>query len=64
MAQSNNPNFAKLHTWTEKQLIMLVLVELRLQTRMLAEDINYEHDLDQARLEIMNDNDVVSGDAD
>lgn len=60
---TNNPLTARLGQFSEHQLLVLILTELKLQTLLLAENMDSDRDLDEARIEIMNTRDIVSGDA-
>lgn len=62
-AQSNSPSRSALAQYSEHQLLVMILTELRVQTQLQADEYDADLDLDDLRVQVMNANDIVTGDA-
>lgn len=59
---TNNPSQSPLQTYSEQQLLVMILTELRMLVRLSASEFDSSDDLEALRTEIMADNDITTSD--
>ena len=62
-APSMNPGQSALAQFSDSQLLILILTELRLLTQLIAAETDTSEDLDVVRIEMMNDVTFLTADA-